>query len=143
MSNKKPKISIEKTGSLSKLGYSTKNTTLDARRTALKKAVKKYGYNYTMKKINALAILNKNKPVGPKFNSDKNWLKKTFGSPERRTTKKSTKRGSSTKRSSTKRKTVKRGSTKRRSTKKSPKKLLKRCKNGYRKNSNGRCTRKN
>ena len=72
---RKPKvdIKIKNTGSLKKLGYSSKLPE-NMRRQALYLAVHIYGYPETMRKINAAYVLNKNKPVGRIFESDKNWL---------------------------------------------------------------------
>lgn len=52
------------------------------RRTALKKAVDINGYVTVMRKVNVLSIfLRKSSPAkSKKAESDKNWLKKTFGS---------------------------------------------------------------
>ena len=74
---RKPKvdIKIKNTGSLKKLGYSSKLPAKE-RRKSLTLAVHIYGYPETMRKINAAYVLNKNKPVGRIFESDKNWLEK-------------------------------------------------------------------
>ena len=71
-------IQIKKTGSFSKLGYKSSNK-MSERQTSLRKAVKLYGYNYTMKKLNAICTLNKNREAGKNICKDKTWLKKNFG----------------------------------------------------------------
>ena len=68
-------IKIKNPGSLKAFGYSSKLPAKE-RKFALKRAVKEYGYPETMRKINAAYVLNKNKPVGGIFESDKNWLEK-------------------------------------------------------------------
>ena len=76
---RKPKkevdIKIKNPGSLKAFGYESKLPTKE-RRDALKRAVKEYGHEEVVKKITAISTLNKNKPVGGLFESDKNWLEK-------------------------------------------------------------------
>lgn len=68
-----------KEGTLRSQGYDTKESASD-RHAALRRAVRKYGYRTVMGKVNAVYVLNRNKPVGRVFESDKNWLKKTYRS---------------------------------------------------------------
>lgn len=65
--------------SLTKYGYSSKNSTND-RHSALSKAVKKYGPEVVWKKLNLISILNKNRSPQTSiiFNKDKNWIKLKF-----------------------------------------------------------------
>ena len=50
------------------------------RRKSLKCAVKKYGALSTFRKLNAIAILNKNRSseLSKKMIKDRNWVKKTY-----------------------------------------------------------------
>ena len=68
-----------KKGHLKKCGYSTKKT-MKLRRKSLKCAVKKYGALSTFRKLNAIAILNKNRSseLSKKMIKDRNWVKKTY-----------------------------------------------------------------
>ena len=68
-----------KKGTLRSQGYDTKESASD-RHAALRRAVRKYGYRTVMGKVNAVYVLNRNKPVGRVFESDKTWLKETYGS---------------------------------------------------------------
>ena len=72
-------ISLKK-GTLSQFGYSSFDT-ITNRRKALGKAVRKLGYGTVVKKVNVVAILNKNRnpTVSRKMNADKNWLVKKYG----------------------------------------------------------------
>lgn len=76
---KKVRISITKPGSLSKYGYSMSKTAI-ARRRALSKAVKSYGYGTVMRKVNALYVFNKKKHPGiaKKATADKKWLREKY-----------------------------------------------------------------
>lgn len=78
-SRKKVRISITKPGSLSKYGYSMSKTAV-ARRRALAKAVKVYGYGTVMRKVNALYVFNKKKHPGiaKKATGDKKWLREKY-----------------------------------------------------------------
>ncbi len=67
-----------KKGTLRSQGYDTKESASD-RHAALRRAVRKYGYRTVMGKVNAVYVLNRNKPVGRVFESDKTWLKETYG----------------------------------------------------------------
>ena len=62
-----------KTGSLTSLGYKASKPAT-ARHTALNKAIRKYGKTKVTQKLTAVAILNKNRPVGRVFNSDKKYV---------------------------------------------------------------------
>jgi hypothetical protein len=66
-------------GELTELGYSVKNTS-DMRRKALYKAVRKYGAVPVMRKLNLIAVYNRN--MYPKYskiyNSDKKWVRRTY-----------------------------------------------------------------
>jgi len=66
-------------GELTELGYSVKNTS-DMRRKALSKAVRKYGAVPVMRKLNLIAVYNRN--MYPKYskiyNSDKKWVRRTY-----------------------------------------------------------------
>ena len=68
-------IKIKNTGSLTHLGYSSKLPAKE-RRKSLTLALHLYGYDSVMRKINAIATLNKNKPIGKIFASDKAWLER-------------------------------------------------------------------
>lgn len=67
-------------GELSSLGYSMSAPTLSRHR-ALNKATKKYGALSMYRKLNALAVLNKN--TNPKTSKvskkDRNWIGKKYG----------------------------------------------------------------
>jgi hypothetical protein len=67
-----------KEGSLVKHGYSV-SLDKEERRKVLKKAIKEYGDLSVFRKINALAILNKNNPSKSKlYISDRNWISKNY-----------------------------------------------------------------
>jgi hypothetical protein len=55
-------IVISKEGSLSKYGYKASKT-VHARKIALVKAVKANGYLKVMRRVNAIYVLNKNRPT--------------------------------------------------------------------------------
>ena len=73
------RIPISKTDEFSKYGYSTK-INFDDRKKALKKIVKVYTALSTFKRLNALAILTKNRsPRSSRaFLRDRNWVKKEY-----------------------------------------------------------------
>jgi hypothetical protein len=74
-----PGIGPLKEGPLTKLGYhSTASRT--TRRTALRKAVKRYGPLSTFRKLNAIATYGKRttKTKSKTYKTDRNWVKKTF-----------------------------------------------------------------
>lgn len=74
MVNKIPPL---KKGTLGKYGYkNVRSLSPEKRKRALRKAVKSLGKEKVIKKVNAVAVLNKNKPVGRIFRSDVNNLKK-------------------------------------------------------------------
>lgn len=68
-----------KPGQLSSLGYSSKDSA-SQRHAALAKAVGSYGRLSTLRKLNAVAVLNKNVSPGraKTFKTDRNWVKKTY-----------------------------------------------------------------
>jgi hypothetical protein len=68
-----------KTGELKSKGYSTTGS-LKQRHAALKKAVRSYGRLSTLRKLNAVAVLNKRRAPGRSktFKADRNWVKKTY-----------------------------------------------------------------
>lgn len=66
-----------KKGTLSSKGYSVHESSTK-RHIALRKAVKAHGYRVVMGKVNAVYVLNRNKPSGKIFGEDKAWLKRTF-----------------------------------------------------------------
>jgi 3-deoxy-D-arabino-heptulosonate 7-phosphate (DAHP) synthase class II len=69
-------------GLLTKLGYVNIHDLSEAKRhAALKKAVKAYGSLSTWKKLNILSIFAKNKHKNMKaiYDSDKDWIKDTYG----------------------------------------------------------------
>ena len=68
-------IKIKHKGSLKSIGYSSKLSDKD-RGKVLVKAVKEYGHGETVKKINALCVLNKNKPIGEVYRRDMMILEK-------------------------------------------------------------------
>lgn len=70
-------ITIEHKGSLSKYGYHADKSDM-ARHRALNVAVKTVGYDTTMRKVNAIAVLNKNNKYGEIYESDKKYLKDKF-----------------------------------------------------------------
>ena len=73
-------ICIEHPGSLKKYGYDP-NYPESVRHTALKKAVKVYGYAEVVRKLNAVRTLTKN--TLPKYSriydKDLKWLQKIYG----------------------------------------------------------------
>jgi hypothetical protein len=71
-------FTLEK-GTLSKFGYSL-DKKAEVRRKALDKAVKEIGYLPVIRKLNAVAILQKNtNPVNSrKFRYDKDWVSKKY-----------------------------------------------------------------
>ena len=79
MKTRKNVIGPLKKGELKECGYATKKT-MKLRRKSLKCAVKKYGALSTFRKINVLAILNKNRnpELSQKMIKDRNWIKKTY-----------------------------------------------------------------
>lgn len=68
-----------KQGDLKAVGYSYKDST-DKRHSALSKAVGLYGRLSTLRKLNAVAVLNKT--VAPTrantYRTDRNWISKTY-----------------------------------------------------------------
>jgi hypothetical protein len=68
-----------KTGELKAVGYDSKDSA-SQRHVALAKAVGSYGRLSTLRKLNAVAVLNKNtSPTRAKtFKTDRNWVKKTY-----------------------------------------------------------------
>ena len=68
-----------KDGTLRSQGYDTKESAT-LRHEALRRAVNTYGYRTVMGKVNAVYVLNRNKPVGKVFEADKAWLKRTYRS---------------------------------------------------------------
>jgi hypothetical protein len=68
-----------KQGDLTSKGYSSKDSA-SVRHAAIAKAVGAYGRLSTLRKLNAIAVLNKNtSPARAKtFKTDRNWVKKTY-----------------------------------------------------------------
>lgn len=68
-----------KTGELKAVGYDATDSA-SQRHAALAKAVGSYGRLSTLRKLNAVAVLNKNtSPTRAKtFKTDRNWVKKTY-----------------------------------------------------------------
>ena len=68
-----------KTGDLKAVGYDGTNSA-SQRHAALAKAVGSYGRLSTLRKLNAIAVLNKNtSPTRAKtFKTDRDWVKKTY-----------------------------------------------------------------
>jgi len=66
-------IVIKHPGSLLDLGYSSKENT-EKRHEALERCIEKYGIVETIRKVNAIAVLNKNRPVGKIFEKDLKYL---------------------------------------------------------------------
>lgn len=68
-----------KKGALTDKGYDSTESA-DQRHAALAKAVGAYGRLSTLRKLNAVAVLNKNtSPARSKtFKADRNWVKKTY-----------------------------------------------------------------
>lgn len=74
-SRSKSRIGIEHAGSLTNYGYHSYDLP-DVRRCALFKAMNEYGTPTTFKKVNALAVFNKNNPALKKiYESDKKWIR--------------------------------------------------------------------
>lgn len=73
------KIKHDEKHSLHTFGYSSKLKAAD-RREKLGKAVKKKGYLPIMRRVNAIAIVNRNRnpTASKKFRADVEWLKKKF-----------------------------------------------------------------
>lgn len=77
------RIKVRSPGSLTSLGYRM-DKPVKNRRAALSKAVKKYGYSLTMRKVNALSVWNKRRPKLERVaNLDKRWLKCKYGNKSR------------------------------------------------------------
>lgn len=74
-----PGIGNLKKGQLGKVGYSV-NKSKTARRSALKKAVKKFGSRSTFRKLNAVGTFTKrtSKVKSKSFLADRDWVKKTY-----------------------------------------------------------------
>lgn len=68
-----------KEGTLRKVGYSVKGSTLSRHRT-LRRAVRKYGALTTFHKLGAVGVLTKNTSPGKsqKFIRDQHWVKRNF-----------------------------------------------------------------
>ena len=66
-------------GELKQFGYAAHNS-VASRHRSLAKAIKKYGDLSVFRKINVLYVFNKNRnpTLASKFNSDKNWIHKTY-----------------------------------------------------------------
>jgi hypothetical protein len=76
---KGPGIGHLKKGSLTKVGYSEMSSKT-SRRTALRRAVKRYGSTSTFRKLNAVGTYTKRTSKGKskRFIADRNWVKKTY-----------------------------------------------------------------
>ena len=74
-----PGIGPLKNGDLTSKGYDA-TASATVRHAAIAKAVGAYGRLSTLRKLNAIAVLNKNtSPTRAKtFRSDRNWVKKTY-----------------------------------------------------------------
>src|SRR3990167_6660134 len=79
-----------KEGSLREYGYET-GLSLAQRHAALKRAVLAYSPGTVVKKLNAVAVLNKNTnpSLARIFNADKTWVEETFLDSPRRSPRKS------------------------------------------------------
>ena len=112
------RIPITGKGDLTSLGYRM-NYSASARHKALSKAVRLYGYQSTMGKINALYVFNKNNhpSLSRIASADKKWLKENFGSNAKFgfSPRRASRRRSPSRRGSRKRRSPRRGSRKRRS----------------------------
>ena len=122
-SAKRSKVRIYvKSGKLE--GYSI-NDSMKKRRSILKKLSKKSPYATIIKRLNVLAIYNKNRypETTKKIQSDMSYLRKNNSmkkpSMKKRSMKKPSMKKRSTKKSSMKKRSMKKGSMKKRSTKKS------------------------
>jgi hypothetical protein len=75
----KVRIPVRKNNMLKKYGFSAK-LSARSRHKSLERAVHEYGALSVFRKLNAIAIFNKNKnpELASKFNADKNWVKKKF-----------------------------------------------------------------
>lgn len=73
------KIKIRRPGSLKKLGYDP-DYSRHARHIALGKAVRKYGYGTTVRKLNAVRVLTKRKDKKHSriYEQDLKWLQKRY-----------------------------------------------------------------
>lgn len=76
---KQVRIPIEKEGSLTKHGYRMRDPP-KKRRTALKKAVKRYGYTSVAQKLIALQVLNKrdDPDLSQTARRDREWLRERY-----------------------------------------------------------------
>ena len=90
-----------KKGSLTKYGYSAKNNSTE-RHTAIKKAIKAYGYGEVIKKLNAVKLLSKNtNPKNSKiYASDIIYIQKNFEKKSKSKRKSKSRRKSKSKRRS-------------------------------------------
>ena len=78
MARKAVRIKIEGEGDLTRFGYHLSKSTI-ARRRALGKAVKKYGWLSVFKKLNALMILQKRDKTNFRIlRADRNWVKRRY-----------------------------------------------------------------
>lgn len=66
-----------KKGTLSEFGYSSSLPEAQ-RRSTLLQAYKKYGGKLLIQKLNALAVLNKNRSVGRIFSADRAWASEMY-----------------------------------------------------------------
>ena len=74
-----PSAGIKHAGSLVEQGYRVEEGQ-DRRRTALNKAVHKFGYKEVVEKVNALAVMNKHHTEnGRRLQDDLGYLKAEFG----------------------------------------------------------------
>lgn len=74
-----PSAGMKHAGSLIEQGYRVEEGE-DRRRTALNKAVHKFGYKEVVEKVNALAVMNKNhKENSRRLQDDLGYLKSEFG----------------------------------------------------------------
>lgn len=74
-----PSVGIKHAGSLIEQGYRVEEGQ-DRRRTALNKAVHKFGYKEVVEKVNALAVMNKHhKENSRRLQDDLGYLKSQFG----------------------------------------------------------------
>ncbi len=74
-----PSAEIKHAGSLIEQGYRVEEGQ-DRRRTALNKAVHKFGYKEVVEKVNALAVMNKyHKENSRRLQDDLGYLKSKFG----------------------------------------------------------------
>ena len=119
------RIKVRKEGALSKYGYHSSDSA-EVRHRALRKAARGSSPVEIVRRLNAIAVLNKNrKPrMAAKFRADMHWVQKNLypadkrASPKRKTARKSPKKSAkraSPKRKSPKKSTKKRASPKRKS----------------------------